>query len=522
MTRRLVPEVLLALLALACAVPLFVVEHPPIQDLPQHLAAMRVLVDYGAPGLRFQEFFEVDLLRTQYLAYYGVVRVLGTVLPVELANRLVLASAIVGTPYAMRALLRALGRDERLCVLTLPLTWNAHLILGFLNFISAIPLALFGLALAARLRQEFTLRRAVGLAVVSTLTFYTHVVPFAFLGLGAALMLVGDGPRETLRRWLALVPAGLAALLWTRVSPAGQATLSATAMGGNGAEAGPQPHFAAPGDALREAPMWLTDVLHGDADIQVLIAYMVLLLLFLAAGAGRDQEDTTPEGRRRGRMLRVVGLLSPLAVLAYFVAPTSYDWIWPINARFPLLALIFAIPLLPRARGVGGGLLLAVAALLTLRSAQMVTEAFVAFETEEVGALDEAIAAIPEGSRTAGLIWDRGSRHVGFSPFIHSVAWVQARRGGAVMFTFDDFPQSPVVFREDNRPPRVGPRWEWMPERVDPETDLEFYHYVLTRGGPGRIARGRAFEEIFHDGPWRVYRRRYLDPGIPVPSEAPP
>ena len=93
------------------------------------------------------------------------------------------------------------------------LTWNAHLILGFLNFISAIPLALFGLALAARLRQEFTPRRAVGLAVVSTLTFYTHVVPFAFLGLGAALMLVGDGPRETLRRWLAQEGTSYRALL---------------------------------------------------------------------------------------------------------------------------------------------------------------------------------------------------------------------------------------------------------------------------------------------------------------------
>ena len=520
MTRRLVPELLLALLAMACAWPLFVVDHPPIQDLPQHLAAMRVLVDYHDPALRFAEFFEVDLLRTQYLAYYGVVRVLGLVMSVELANRLVLAAAIVGTPYAMRALLRALGRDERLCVLTLPLTWNAHLILGFLNFISAIPLALVGLALAARLRQAFTPRLAVALALVSTLTFYTHVVPFAFLGLGAALMLVGDGARATLTRWLALVPAGLAALLWMRVSPAGQATVSATAVGD--AAAGPQPQFAAPGDALREAPMWLTDVFHGDTDIHLLIAYVLLVLLFFGLGAGRDVEDQSPEGRRRARMLRVVGLLTPLAVLAYFVAPTSYDWIWPINARFPLLALIFAIPLLPRARGVGGALLLAVAALLTLRSAQTVTDAFVAFETEEVGALDEAIAAIPEGSRTAGLIWDRGSRHVGFSPFIHSVAWVQARRGGAVMFTFDDFPQSPVVFREDNRPPRVGPRWEWMPERVDPETDLAFYHYVLTRGGPGRIARGRAFEEIFHDGPWRVYRRRYLEPGLPVPSEAPP
>ena len=171
------------------------------------------------------------------------------------------------------------------------------------------------------------------------------------------------------------------------------------------------------------------------------------------------------------------------------------------------------------ARGAAGVLLVGFAGLLTLGSAQAVTEAFVAFETEEVGALDEAIAVIPEGSRTVGLIFDRGSRHVAFSPFIHSVAWVQARRGGAVMFTFDDFPQSPVVFREDNRPPRVGPRWEWMPERVDVERDLAFYHYVLTRGGPGRIARTGPFSEIFHEGPWRVFRRRYLEEGEPDLNE---
>ncbi|MCA9574401.1 MAG: hypothetical protein H6726_02555 [Sandaracinaceae bacterium] len=507
MTRRLVPETLLALLAAACAAPLFLVEHPPIQDLPQHLAAMRVLADYDAPGLRFAEFFEVHLLRTQYLAYYGVVRVLSVALPVELANRLVLAAAIVSTPYAMRALLRALGRDERLCLLTLPLTWNAHLILGFLNFVSAIPLALLGLSLAVRLRLSFSPRVAAALAVVSTFTFYTHVVPFAFLGLGAALVLVGDGARQTLRRWLALVPAALAALLWMQVSPAGQATVQASTLAGPASE-GPSPQFAAPGAALREAPMWLTDVLHGDTDIQLLVAYLVLLVLWLAAGAGGDTLDTSPDGRRRTRMLRLLGLLSPLAALLYFVAPVSYDWIWPISARFPLLALVFLLPLLPRARGAAGVGLVIAAGLLTLRSASAVGDAFEAFETEEVGALDEAVAAIPEGSRTAGLIWDRGSRHVGFSPFIHSVAWVQARRGGAVMFTFDDFPQSPVIFREDNRPPRVPPRWEWTPERVNPDTDLGFYDHVLTRGGPGRMARSSAFEEIFHDGPWRVYRRR--------------
>src|SRR5690606_19856593 len=131
-----------------------------------------------------------------------------------------------------------------------------------------------------------------------------------------------------------------------------------------------------------------------------------------------------------------------------------------------------------------------------------------AFETEEVGALDEAIASMPKGARVAGLIHDRGSRQVKFSPFIHAVAWVQAENGGAVMFTFADFPQSPFTFRESARPPRVIPRWEWMPERVDPARDLAWYDYVLVRGGPGRIATQReAFEPVFESERWSVWRR---------------
>jgi hypothetical protein len=97
---------------------------------------------------------------------------------------------------------------------------------------------------------------------------------------------------------------------------------------------------------------------------------------------------------------------------------------------------------------------------------------------------------------------------VKFSPFIHSVAWLQAERGGAVMFTFADFPQSPIRFREDDRPPRVPPRWEWTPERVDPRRDREWYDYVLVRGGPGRIAQDRElYEPVFRGPRWSVWRR---------------
>ncbi|MBZ0118863.1 MAG: hypothetical protein K8H88_17830, partial [Sandaracinaceae bacterium] len=203
---------------------------------------------------------------------------------------------------------------------------------------------------------------------------------------------------------------------------------------------------------------------------------------------------------------RRIAPFGPLAGVLYFVTPAGYDWIWPINARFALMALVFLVPALPRARGLWGAIVLASVVTLSVASTSEVTRAFVAFETDEVGELDGMIAQMPKGARVAGLIFDRGSRHVKYSPFIHSVAWAQAENGGAVMFTFADFPQSPFTFREDRRPPRVPPRWEWMPQAVDPARDLAWFDYVLVRGGPGRIASQPQFSLVASSGPWRVYR----------------
>ncbi len=502
-------ELLFGALAVLSAAPVWLVDHPPIQDLPQHLAAIRVLADHGDADLGFARWFELSLGSTQYLAYYLVALALSKVGGVVLANRLLITAAVVGTPYAMRALLRALGRDERLALFVFPLTWNAHLILGFLNFVSAIPLALWGLAVAVRLREEHTRGRAIGLAVLSVVTFYTHVVPFGFLGLGAGLVAMGDGLRETGRRWLPLVPAALAAVAWTQTSPAGESTLTAALLSDE-SSAGPEPQFMAWMDAVREIPMWLTDVLHVETDEKLLVVWGVLVLAAIALGAGRSSEEgaASRDEVRAGSLLRRVGLLAPVAALAYFVTPASYDWIWPINARFPLLALVFLIPILPAPRRWPGALLFAGVVAVSVLSSLEVASAFRAFEEEEVGELDAAIEAIPPGQKVAGLVFDRGSGQVKFSPFLHAVAWYQAERGGAVMFTFADFPHSPFRFREDDRPPRVPPRWEWTPERVDPARDLDWYDWVLVRGGPGRIERQRDLWEPVHRGPrWSVWKR---------------
>jgi hypothetical protein len=76
------------------------------------------------------------------------------VLDIDLAMRVVTAAALLSVPWSLAALLRAVGKDERFALLAFPLAYNAHFLLGFLNFVVAIGLAFYGLALAVEVRDD--------------------------------------------------------------------------------------------------------------------------------------------------------------------------------------------------------------------------------------------------------------------------------------------------------------------------------------------------------------------------------
>lgn len=491
--------------------PLGAARYPPIEDLPQHLAAIRVLHSFDDASFAFQPYFELALRQTQYLAYYLLADGLAYFIDLELANRLLIVASVGAIPYALMYLLDALERDQMLALFALPLTYNAHLILGFVNFLMAIPAALVGLGLCAHQCRTTTRGRAIALALVATFCFFCHVVPFALLVLGAFLLCVQSSLKRTALLLAPLLPSLLVGGAWMAQSPAGQATLSAAAGGDATLRAVYQPAEV----ALRDLPNWLTDVFHGPEGLQQLKYLGALLSVTLFVGLMRGAylqpwrrragEPASAGPLAAGSFVRLVPLV-PLTAAAYFVLPSGYAWIWPIAQRFPLLAVLLLVAVLPKPPRVVLPVL--VAGLLVLSGLQQraASSAFQAFEREEVGAFDQALAAIPPGQRVMGLIHARGSRQVKFSPFIHFVAYYQARKGGAVMFTFADFPQSPFRFREDNRPPRVPARWEWMPERVRPG-DMRWYDYVLVRGGGGDPCRG-ACELRFRQGFWSVWKRR--------------
>jgi hypothetical protein len=507
---RSVWRLLMLALSVACVFPIFKVQYLPIQDLPQHLAAIRVLHDFNDPALRFSDFFELQLLRTQYLTVYLGAHLLAYVVPLELAMRLVIALVLLCVPWSLAALLRVLGKDERFALLAFPLAYNAHLLLGFLNFIAAIGLMFYGLALAVQIRERelaavSSLRVALTLGAVALACFYAHVVPFALLCLGVLLLSLERDLRITAKRLLPLAPCGLAALFWLQTSAAGQATLAAA----RGTAGGKRVEQTPAARALDELPMWLTDILARQDDGMLLKVWLGLMAFSLFCSAFPLARRDTGASVLARVLSRHLLMFAPLCAVLYFVTPTSYDWIWPIAQRFPLLAGLFLVLwIAPLKRWLTNAILIG-AFLCSAATFHHAGSSFGMFSRLEVGDFDRALASIPEGQRVAGLIHGRGSRHVAFSPFIHFVAYYQARKGGAVMFTFADFPQSPFRFREGNRPPRVPPRWEWTPERVRPAQDLAWYDYVMVRGAAGRLTRpDSGFTPIYRGAPWSVWKRK--------------
>lgn len=487
--QRIAWEALFAVAALALTLPLWVASYLPLQDFPQHVAAVRVIHDLDSPGFALRDYFELDWSRTQYISVYLVAHWLSYGFGVLLACKLLVAMILVATPYSVRSLLKAHSHPESYALLALPLAYNAHFVLGFLNFLAAIPLFFWGVSAAIRYRERRTLQHAVWVGVLALVLFYTHVIPYVMLA-GAVL---GLSLERSLRRaavaLLPLLPSLAALLFWLVKSPAGQVVLGGTSRSG-----GRKPVFLSIEDNLRELPRWLLDVVPGTLDATVLVVWVSTFIATLVVG-------NPLHSARSADILRRWAWLLPAVALAYFFAPAAYDWIWPINGRFPILVLLLAIVLIPHLPKIPK-IALAVAA-LAMQSASVVTltRAFAATERESKG-LQSIVAQIPEGERVAGLIYERGSSALTFSPFLHAVAWYQAERGGAVMFSFTDFPQSPVRFRENNRPPRVPPRWEYSPERVRTESDLTWYRYVISRGGPEGFP-GLTF--VARAGSWRLW-----------------
>ncbi|HUJ24830.1 MAG TPA: hypothetical protein VLW85_02350 [Myxococcales bacterium] len=484
---------LLAACAAATVGPLWSAAHLPFTDLPQHVAAIGTLRHWWDPAWKSQEYFTLALGQTQYLLYYLVGAALAFPLgTAERANLVLLSLTAVAFPYSLRSLLRALQADTRLALFGCTLFWSQALLIGFFNYVAAMPLMLWGLALAVRGSRPWLL------AACAAALFYLHLSAFVFFAPAAALASVALPRWRPVREWpralMWAAPVAVLSVVWLLASP----VVHPQSVGWT------QPMavaFEPPEATLHNLTDALLDIWRGPEDEICLLALIAAAALL----AWPQKREPDEHGWSRG----IVAIWAVWAALLYLAFPVSIGWMWQLNERYALI-LALVLPLLLRpARGLRGALPLALVAATALFAAGAAFVNIRAFDAE-VGPFDEVLAHAQPGRRMVGMIFDQNSRYAKFSAFLHFQSYYRARMGGVASFSFAELPQSPLRYKPENAPPPHPAGWEWHAGMVRNDYDGYYYDYVLVHGRVDPFARpqpGPRWRLLDREGTWSLYEK---------------
>jgi hypothetical protein len=176
-----------AVLFVAAALPLLVVEVPPLQDLPNHLATLTVLQHPE----QFPEYVANGFLKTNaalYLWLFAATKVMSAALAAKLFVAGVLALGAFTFPRVVDRLAgEATGRVAALFVW--PFVHNFFVSVGMLDYALGVPLALEVLLAMQVFREAPGRAAALRVTALALATWYAHVFALLVVGLLATIEL---------------------------------------------------------------------------------------------------------------------------------------------------------------------------------------------------------------------------------------------------------------------------------------------------------------------------------------------
>ncbi len=491
-------------LAAATVAPIWLVEWLPMTDLGGHIELMDVAARYEDPGTLYSEIyrlprgFEPNTVAT-YLA-----RLLGPLVGVAVVVKLQLSLYAVGLPLSMLAMCAAFGRPIWLSLLSFLLVYNAIAAYGFLNFLLAIPLLFFSVAVARRLGERGGLGWALLLALCLQLTYFAHVIAFlvALAMTGAVLFCFVPSLRTA---WRAFVPALSMGpfVIWFHTK---FVALEAT-------HGGRRFKPAAKGFGAKRADLELLVEQINDYGLNYFSAHMdelvfiLLALVWLVLMAQARAPSAPVRAFRRGlrEPFRRYALecLTLCVIVGYFALPSHIEQVAVITERNVILFLLL-LTLWPRVSfsATGPRLAMLVAVCAGLAYPVWVAARFLEFEQKEARPLASALEKLKPKTRLSYVITHSDGPVANFSALRHLPKAMHALYNGGV--TDDSFalrPSTPIQYKEGKEPTRPYARF-WLRQAAYRKND-----YVVYRSKtPAPQSSIKGFARLLsHHGSWYVY-----------------
>ncbi len=478
-----------ALAAALVAVPFLAVTYPPITDLPQQAAQIRLAADAltnPASPYRIQWWTPYSL---SYVAI-ALGWLVGGPVGAGRFGMLLIAVAWVGAAHLLAA---RRGRPATAAVLASLLVFNGVVYWGFYSFAVGWPaFALWLLATLAPPRRDRPWREGGKFLALAALLYVCHALWLAAGALWLGAWTLASLLRSRGREWRAMVPriAGMAPVL--AVAAVWFVHLRRTNF------ATPAVYFYNP--LTRFSLEWLQGALFGGLrgpfEMVFITLFFAWFLVSLLTNSGRLADAADRPLALAGALFAVVAFALP----DQYTNTIQFDERWMPGAM--TLLLLAAPPPRWRPRVLAGA---AVGCLVVFTL--VTTAVWRRFEAEETSGLAEALAALPDSPRVLGLVLEPESRWIDGLPHLQNFAYAQLVHGGILDFSFAEFAPSLVVWREPPEKPWT-PHLEWHPNRVR-ISDFARFDYALVGGSPAAQAPFLAdpmLTAVNADGRWRLYR----------------
>jgi hypothetical protein len=197
-------------------IPVWAFPYLPTQDGPHHLANAVLLKDYGSPGARYRDFFQLQRDPIPNWTTHLLLISLLHVLPPLAAEKVLASLYIVGFAYSVRYFLGAVGPEaRRLAPIGLLFLFNRCFLMGFYNYCLSLVAYWLIVGYCLRRRERLTASGALGLFGLFALAYFTHLLGYA-LAVGSALWVAATAPtrRPAGLGWVAAaaLPTGMLAI----------------------------------------------------------------------------------------------------------------------------------------------------------------------------------------------------------------------------------------------------------------------------------------------------------------------
>ncbi len=495
---KLLPWLLLMCLA-ANLLPIWTVQWLPMGDLYGHVQLMDIVLRYGDPATVYRDIYLLpQSLDPNTLSLWFARMVPG--MNALLAARVLMSAYVVGLPLSMLWLARTMRRSPWLAFLSLPMTWNALVAIGFVNYLLALPVLFCVLALARGYAEFGRPWRGILLALSLVLMFFCHVIAFLIaLGMAAFLLIWhGEGRHRLTRLWVIAAASPIGAQWVWRKFIALEATAQGRTFGTQSGNLGLA--FLPRKELIGQMYEWTFQYFRDGVDHKMAWSLLAVWLVLLVVGLVqqlRGSADAKPRWRDRS-----LELMTLLCAVAYFFLPSHMNEMSIITERI-LLQTALLLTLWPQLSFQGWQRLLVVPiVVLALGYSWTVREEFRRFARDDVGNLDGALRDLPAKSLFCYILAERENDTTYMNSLWHLPRAIFAvQHGGLVDNSFAVRPYTPVQYKAGAAPVElIGEFWQ-NPHLFD-------YDHVLVRATTllNEAERSPYLQRVWHEGHFWLYR----------------